>query len=117
MSATESFKNTLVASTRLFLFPITNPSTEFNAKKAITKLASVEIRLSTVLSSNAGKKLPVDSKKKAKEAMKEVEKIMKDARHALMGNPFPHKADDVKATMDRAIAQMQVLEMIIASGG
>ena len=49
--------------------------------------------------------------------MKNVEKIMKDARHAFMGNPFPHKADDVKATMDRAIAQMQVLEMIIASGG
>ena len=70
-----------------------------------------------MLSSVAGKKLPVDSKKKAKEALKDVEKIMKDARHALMGNPFPHKADDVKTLMDRATAQIQVLEMIIASGG
>ena len=61
--------------------------------------------------------MPVDSKKKAKEASKDVEKIMKDARHALMGNPFPHKADEVKTSVDRAIAQMQVLEMIIASGG
>ena len=47
--------------------------------------------------------------------MKDVEKIMNDAKQALMGKPFPHKADAVKVAMERANAQVQVLEMIIAS--
>ena len=86
-----------------------------DAQKSITKLASIEISLSTVLSSPAGKKLAAESKKRAKDALKDVEKIMNDAKQALMGKPFPHKADAVKVAMERATAQVQVLELIISS--